>query len=98
MPGVNREADSIARPMAETKGPFIEAVAAPDGEVWTRMNQPAGYTQERYAIFPVSGPSTRTAALGLGEDVVAISAKWVYTMVEDDVGLATLRRYERAGG
>lgn len=95
MPGLNRESDSIARPMAETKGPFIEAVAAPDGEVWTRMNQPAGYTQERYAIFPVSGPSTRTVAPGLGEDVVAISAEWVYTVTEDEVGLATLRKYAR---
>ena len=95
MPGVNRESDSIARPMAETKGPFSEAVAAPDGEVWTRINQPAGYTQEHYSIFPVSGPSTRTVVLGLGEDVVGISANWVYTVLEDEVGLATLRRYER---
>ena len=87
--------DTMYEPMAETKGPFAEAIAAPDGEVWTRLHQPAGYSRERYAIFPVSGPSTRTVSLPLGRILVAITAGSLYTIHEDDEGFWELERYGR---
>ena len=87
--------DTMYEPMAETKGPFAEAVAAPDGEVWTRLHQPAGYRRERYAVFPVSGPSTRTVSLPLGRILVAMTARNLYTIHEDDDGFWELERYDR---
>ena len=94
-PGSAGISDSVARPMSDTKGPFSEAIAAPDGAVWTRIQQSAGHDIERYAVFPVNGSSTRTVTLGPGLSVVGISAQWVYAAEEDEVGLHTLRRYER---
>ena len=87
--------DTVYQPMADAKGPFSEAVAAADGEIWTRRHQPRGYTSESYAIFPVTGPSTRTVSLPLGRRVLAIGAKHVYAAVEDDDGFWTLERYAR---
>lgn len=90
-------ADTIYQPMAEEKGPFSEAVAADDGEVWTRLHQPRGFTRERYAIFPRSGPSTRTVSLPLGRRILAISAAHVYAVIEDDDGFWSIERYPRPG-
>ena len=90
--------DTMYEPMAETKGPFAEAVAAPDGEVWTRLHQPAGYLRERYAIFPVSGASSRTASLPLGSILVAVTARNLYAIHEDDDGFWELERFDRPGG
>ena len=90
--------DTMYEPMADTKGPFAEAVAAADGEVWTRLHQPAGYQRERYAIFPVSGASTRTASLPQGRILVAITATNLYTIHEDDDGFWELERYDRPAG
>ena len=87
--------DTMYEPMAETKGPFAEAVAAPDGEVWTRLHQRAGYSQERYAIFPVRGPSTGTATLPLGRILIAITSRNLYAMHENDEGFWELERYDR---
>jgi hypothetical protein len=90
-------ADTIYQPMAEEKGPFSEAVAAEEGEVWTRIHQPRGFTRERYAIFPVAGASTRTVSLPLGRRVLAISAAHVYAVTEDDDGFWSIERYPRPG-
>ena len=87
--------DTVYQPMAAEKGPFSEAVAAADGEVWTRLHQPHGFTTESYAIFPVTGPSTRSVSLPLGRRVLAIGARHVYAVVEDDDGFWTLERYAR---
>jgi hypothetical protein len=87
--------DTMYEPMAESKGPFAEAVAAPDGEVWTRLHQQAGYARERYAIFPVSGASTRTASLPLGRILIAITARNLYTIHEDADGFWELERFDR---
>ena len=93
--GAGTAPDSLVRPMVETKGPFSDAVASADGEVWLRTHQPAGYTTERYAVFPVSGPSTRTVVMKRDESVVGITESWVYSTLEDESGLYTLRRYRR---
>lgn len=87
--------DTMYEPMAESKGPFAEAVAAADGEVWTRLHQPAGYTRERYAIFPASGASKRTASLPLGRILVAITVRNLYTIHEDNDGFWELERFDR---
>ena len=96
--GAGTAPDSLVRPMVETKGPFSDAVASADGEVWLRTHQPAGYTTERYAVFPVSGPSTRTVVMKRDESVVGITESWVYSTLEDESGLYTLRRYRRPEG
>ena len=67
----------------------------PDGEVWTRMHQPADYDRERYAVFPVEGPSNLTVTLPHGRIVAAISDSSVYTIHEDDDGFWTMERYAR---
>lgn len=97
MPGLpaSRVLDTMYQPMADTKGPFAEAVAAPDGEVWTRMHQVAGYARERYAIFPVVGASTRSVSLPLGRILVAITNGNIYTVHEDDDGFWELERFPR---
>ncbi len=87
--------DTMYEPMAPEKGPFSEAVAAIDGEVWTRMQLPRGNTTERYAVFPVNGPSTRTVSLPLGCIVVAITAANVYAIHDDEDGFFELERFAR---
>ena len=87
--------DTVYQPMAAEMGPFSEAVAAADGEVWTRQHQPRGFTTESYAIFPATGPSTRSVSLPLGRRILAISARHVYAVTEDDDGFWALERYTR---
>lgn len=89
------DADTSWLPMADEKGPFQDAVAAPDGEVWTRLHQPAGFDRERYAVFPPGAASTLTVSLPLGRRIVLISERWVYTRAEDADGLMLLSRYAR---
>jgi hypothetical protein len=87
--------DTMYEPMAESKGPFAEAVAAPDGEVWTRMHQPAGYRRERYAMFPATGSSNLTVSLPLGRILVALTGRSLYTIHEDQDGFWELERFDR---
>src|SRR5690606_15162043 len=87
--------DSVERNLPPEKGPFIDAEAAPDGEVWARLNQPAGYTRELYAIHPVSGPSNRTVSLPKDYRVRGISGRYVYVTHEDEYGFQVLERYRR---
>lgn len=88
--------DSIEHPMVETKGPYQgTAVAGPDGEVWARLNEPAGSSASRYELFPAAGPSTQTVQLPPDRQVVTVTAKYVYATHEDDNGFLTLERYPR---
>ena len=89
--------DSVLEPMAETKGPFQDAVAAPDGEVWARLNTVTGDTVTRYALFPVTGPSARTVLLPKGRQVIAVTAKYVYAVHEDEDGFRVIDRMDRVG-
>ena len=89
--------DSIQRPMEETKGPFQDgAVAAPDGEVWARLNTEAGDSVERYEVFHPTGPSTRTMIFPKDWKVVAVTEKHVYAVHEDADGFRVLERMGRA--
>jgi hypothetical protein len=91
--------DSVLQPMADVKGPFQDgAIAAPDGEVWAQLNTVAGDSVTRYALFPVDGPSTRTVILPKGRKVVAVTARHVYAVHEDEDGFQVLERSGRPGG
>ncbi len=91
--------DTIYRPMADTKGPFQNgAVAAPDGEVWAKLSTEAGDSVSRFELFPLSGPSTRTVVVPGDRQVVAVTAKWVYTVGEDEDGFRVLERFARRLG
>lgn len=87
--------DSVERELPKEKGPYIDAVAAPDGEVWTRLNQPAGFTRELYAVHPVSGPPERTVSMPKDYRVRAITEQFVYATHEDEDGFHVLARYRR---
>ncbi len=87
--------DSVLEPMAEMKGPFQEAVATPDGAVWARLNTVAGDTVTRYALFPVTGPSTRTVLLPAGRQVIAVTGEYVYAVHEDEDGFRVIERMNR---
>jgi hypothetical protein len=91
--------DTIWEPMAELKGPFQEgAVAGPDGEVWARLNTVAGDSVTRYEVFPATGPSTWTMILPKGRTVVAVTARHVYAVHEDEDGFQVLERFGRVDG
>lgn len=87
--------DSVELELPKEKGPYVDAVAAPDGEVWTRLNQAAGFTKELYAIHPVEGVPERTVSMPKDYRVQAISADHVYATHEDDDGFQALTRYRR---
>ncbi len=87
--------DSVERELPEEKGPYSEAVAAEDGEVWTRLNQAAGHTRELYAVHPVAGAPERTVSLPRDHRVRAITGRYVYATHEDEEGFEVLSRYPR---
>src|SRR5688500_17199699 len=89
--------DSAERELPEEKGPYSDAVAAPDGEVWTQLNQPAGHARELYAVHPVTGAPERTVSLPKGSRVRAITTRHVYATHEDEDGFHVLARYPRPG-
>jgi len=87
--------DSIERELPAEKGPYTEAIGAPDGEVWTRLNQAAGFTREVYAVHPVSGAPERTVSLPKDHQVRAITERYVYVTHEDEDGFQVLGRFPR---
>ena len=97
-PGAPPPTDTGYREMPKEKGPFSDALAAPNGDVWTRLQQEAGATRERYAIFPAAGPSLRSISLPEGRQILLITARHIYTMHEDDEGFRVLERYPRPEG
>ena len=90
--------DSVDRELPKEKGPYQDAVGAPDGEVWTRLNQPTGHTREIYAIHPVSGAPERTVSFPKGYRVRAITDRYVYVTHEDENGFQVLERFGRPSG
>lgn len=80
---------------APVKGPFIEARAAPDGEVWTWRTQPAPKTEERYTVFRPGSTETHTVVLPLHHRVVGVGTRWVYVAERLDDGRWRVTRHER---
>ncbi len=63
---------------APVKGPFIEARAARDGEVWTWRTQLAPATEERYTVFRPGQAETYDVVLPLHHRVVGVGQRSVY--------------------
>ena len=97
-PGGPAPTDTGYRQMPKEKGPFSDALATPDGEVWTRLQQEASASRERYAIFPPTGPSVQTLSLPKGRQVLLVTNAHIYAMFEDDDGFRVLERYDRPRG
>lgn len=89
--------DSVERELPKEKGPYQDAVGTPDGEVWTRLNQPAGHGRELYAIHPVTGVPDRTVSFPKDFRVRAITDRYVYVTHEDADGFQVLERFPRPG-
>jgi hypothetical protein len=49
----------------------------------------------RYEVFPVNGPSIRTVILPKDWKVVAVTARHVYAVHEDEDGFRVLERMDR---
>ena len=80
---------------APVKGPFIEARAARDGEVWTWRTQPAPKTEERYTVFRPGETATVDVTLPLYHRVVGLGARSVYVAERLDDGRWRVTRHPR---
>jgi len=80
---------------APEKGPFIEARAAPDGEVWTWRTQTAPKTEERYTVFRPGSADTHDVVLPLHHRVIGLGRQSVYVAERLDDGRWRVTRHER---
>jgi hypothetical protein len=80
---------------APVKGPFIEARAASDGEVWTWRTQTAPKTEERYTVFRPGSAQTHDVVLPLHHRVVGVGRRSVYVAERLDDGRWRVTRHER---
>ncbi len=90
-PGIPVEAMQYA----PEKGPFIEARAARDGEVWTWRTQDAPKTTERYTVFRPGEAETRDVMLPLYHRVVGLGLAAVYVAERLDDGRWRVTRHPR---
>ena len=82
---------------APVKGPFIEARAARDGEVWTWRTQAAPKSEERYTVFRPGEAATVDVTLPLYHRVVGLGARSVYVAERLDDGRWRVTRHPRPG-
>ncbi len=80
---------------APVKGPFIEARAGRDGEVWTWRTQDAPKQEERYTVFRPGVSETHDVTVPLYHRVVGIGAGAVYLAERLDDGRWRVTRHER---
>lgn len=80
---------------APEKGPFIEARAASDGEVWTWRTQAAPKVQERYTVFRPGMAETYDVTLPLHHRVVGLGRESVYVAEQLDTGGWRITRHPR---
>jgi hypothetical protein len=79
----------IPLPMAEVKGPFADALAAEDGEVWLVLHGVAGDTVTRLlAVAPNGAP--RAYSIPIDQKLAAVGREWVYLSHEDRDGFTVL--------
>ncbi len=90
-PGVPTEALQYAA----VKGPFLEARAAGDGEVWTWRTQTAPKTEERYTVFRPGEAQTADVTLPLYHRVVGLGAQSVYVAERLSDGRWRVTRHPR---
>ncbi len=80
---------------APTKGPFIEARAARDGEVWTWRTQASPRQEERYTVFRPGVAETHDVSVPLYHRVVGLGAQSVYLAERLDDGRWRVTRHAR---
>ncbi len=80
---------------APEKGPFIEARAAADGDVWTWRTQTAPKTEERYTVFRPGVAETHDVVLPLHHRIVGVGRRSVYVAERLDDGRWRITRHER---
>ncbi len=90
-PGIAVEALTYA----PVKGPFIEARASRDGEVWTWRTQTAPKTEERYTVFRPGEAGTGDVLLPLYHRVVGLGMRSVYVAERLDDGRWRVTRHPR---
>ncbi len=66
------------RELAPEKAPFQDVRAAADDQLWFWLNQPAGYTTERYAVRTATGKTAMEVELPGAHQVLAIGKRYVY--------------------
>ena len=81
--------------MAKVKAPFDVAVGAPDGYVWLRTLQRAGYEAEIYRAFTTTGSPAGSFRLPRGAQIIAIMTHDVLVGNRDTNGLANLEICKR---
>lgn len=88
--------DTILRPAADVKPPFLEAVADPNGEIWARLSQPHGASSELVVILsPDRDASNVLRQMPAGRRLVALDTSFVYATTEMEDGTWTMERYHR---
>jgi hypothetical protein len=81
--------------MAKVKGPFADALAAEDGEVWLVLHGVAGDTVTRLlAVRPGDG-APRLYSIPSGHKLAAVGREWVYLSREDLDGFTVLEWRKR---
>ncbi len=80
---------------APVKGPFIEARAARDGDVWTWRTQSAPKQEERYTVFRPGVAETHDVVLPLYHRVVGVGAQSVYVAERLEDGRWRVTRHPR---
>lgn len=80
---------------AAEKGPFVEARAARDGEVWTWRTQPAPKSEERYTVFHPGVAETYDVILPLHHRVVGLGISSVYVAERLEDGRWRVTRHAR---
>jgi hypothetical protein len=68
------------RLIAPVKAPFQEVVADDNGELWVWLNQPAGYTTERYHRVNDRGVVLSEIELPGAHKILAVSSKYLYVL------------------
>ncbi len=76
------------------EGPFENAVAAPDGEVWLRLYAKADAKYVTYLAVPRSG-TPRQFRLETSKNVLAVGESTVYIVHEDEDGFTVLEWFGR---
>ncbi len=68
----------LERPMAQIKSPFQQVVATPSGSLWYWMNQPDGYTSERYQCRTRDDAWGAAVQVAYGSRLLSIGANAAY--------------------
>lgn len=83
------------REMAPEKAPFQDVRAGADDELWFWLNQPAGYTTERYAVRAADGKIKMEVELPGAHQVLTIGKRYVYVFSKNSDDEHVVTRHPR---